>query len=58
MTLQTSTDPQNGNWDWRLTISAKELQTVVLQVGDRLLFKECDKSERISDKLLALETLV
>jgi hypothetical protein len=58
MKLQKLTSIYDGRHEWRLIISQSELETVKLQTGDRMLFQECESSDRISDKLLALETLV
>ena len=42
---------------WSLELSPIE-QMPDLIFGDDLLLKECEKSEKISDKLLALELIV
>ena len=41
-----------------LRISDAEFSSMLLSKFDRLLIDECDGSEKISDKLLALETIV
>ena len=41
-----------------ITISYNEWVEAKFHSMDKTLFEECDKSEKVSDKLLGLETLV
>jgi len=43
---------------YKLEIDNFELYKVSFYSHDRLLFDECEKSDKISDKLLALEKVV
>ena len=42
---------------YKLTISNRDMMVVGFQPFDRLLLTECEESSKISDKLLALETI-
>jgi hypothetical protein len=44
--------------EYNLTISDDFLMRVPLDRFDMMLIKECEESEKIEDKLLALETIV
>lgn len=43
---------------YTLTLTGSEMTAVELHEFDKLLLRECETSGKISDKLLALETIV
>lgn len=58
MTLRTWVDPY-GIRVWRLEIPEIELGDTILEMDkiDKALLKECEESNSIADKLLALQTI-
>ena len=50
--------PATNNLTISLEIEGFELECAELKDFDRALFRECEKSNSIADKFLALETLV
>ena len=58
MKFEANTDTETGDRTFTLRISSIDLRDVNLTNFDALLLSECEKSPKISDKVLALETLV
>ena len=59
MNFSVFKDPETNTTVYRLTITSDDQVTAArLTDLDHRLFKECSKSELVSDKILALETLV
>lgn len=50
--------PATNNLTISLEIEGSEFESVELTGLDRALFRECEKSNTIADKFLALETLI
>ena len=50
-------DNATGDLLFRIKLTQLDLKTAKLDSWDRFLLDECDESEKISDKLLALEML-
>ena len=57
MTLTMIDDFESGDRVFTLRIRSRELVAIELQPFDRLLLADCDRSDKVSDKLLALETV-
>lgn len=58
MELVYYTDKIKGVSHYNLTVPDGDLAKMKLHDFDRLLLVECEKSKKVSDKLLALETIV
>ena len=57
MKLTCIEDIENRQTIYNLSVSDAEFIRAYLDNFDRLLIDECEKSDKISDKLLALETI-
>jgi len=57
MQLKQIDNLERGSRIYNLEITDDDLRLVNLLKVDELLIEECEKSEKISDKLLALETI-
>ncbi len=58
MKLEVTQDIANNEQIYTLTIPYFEWMKARIYPQDKLLFDECDKSDKLSDKILGLETLV
>ncbi len=58
MMLEKWRDPANQQDVFQIKIRDSDYVLAELQPFDRLLIKECEKSQLVSDKLLALETII
>lgn len=57
MKLEEWRDPATGDFHMMLKIDQLEIMCAKLTDFDRALFRECEESKSIADKLLALETM-
>ena len=57
MKLTCIKDVENQRTIYKLSISDAEFIQAIFYNSDRLLIDECEISDRVSDKLLALETI-
>lgn len=58
MTFEHYRHPATGDYSVSLTLTEEELESIKCTGFDRALFKECEESNSIADKLLALEAVV
>lgn len=57
MIFQMTEDLANGERTYTLKVNDYELLMATLERYDRMFIAECESSGRVSDKLLALETI-
>jgi len=57
MKLETWRDPATNDYHVMLKLDCFEIRCAKLTDFDRALFRECEESSSVADKLLALETM-
>jgi len=58
MKMEVTSDLDNMTIRYTITISGSDWAKAKFYPMDRVLLDECERSERLSDKLLGLETIV